>query len=218
MKTKNLDWEAIRQDHRVAKFPSVRALAKHYKISHTLIYRRIKKNRKEWQQDLSKQVKSAVRSKLVSRKAKEIVSTLETGNIDEINKKAEELSDEETIEYAALSDLAFLNDWHKRFSATLEAVSKIKKDLLSGWVPAKYEKNKNGEVEVTAIKPLGSTSRTAMLNSIAQAEHKIYHDMRKNLNLEDGPKEPDETEYSEADKDDLKRTAVEVAKGVVKNG
>jgi len=58
------------------------------------------------------------------------VSILEGGNQEEINKKVEELINEETIEYAALLDLAFLKRWHRRFENTLKVVSKRPK-----WFP-----------------------------------------------------------------------------------
>ena len=132
------DWELIRQEYRTGKF-SVRAIAKKHNISHTAINNRRKKE--GWEQDLSQKIRSAVRSKLVSKKAKEIVSTLEGGNPEEINKIAEQLSDEETVEYAALSDLAFLSLWHDQFNKTLEAVSTMKQELIKNQTVVKVDKD-----------------------------------------------------------------------------
>jgi len=117
---------------------------------------------------------------------------LEGGNQEEINKKVEELTEEETIEYAALSDLAFLHDWDKRFNKTLLEVSTMKQELIKNERVVKIDAD--GE---KIFGPIGFTTHATMLNSITRAEHKIYLDKRKNLNLADAPEEPDEPEYSE---------------------
>jgi len=137
---------------------------------------------------------------------------LEGGNPEEINKIAEQLSDEETVEYAALSDLAFLSLWHDQFNKTLEAVSTMKQELIKNQTVVKVDKD-GKEI----IGPIGLPVKSTMLNSITQAEHRIYHDMRKNLNIEDGPEEPKNLELSELDKDDLKKLAAYAAKEIIKN-
>lgn len=209
---KRIDWEAIRQDHRIVKYPSIRALAKAYSITHPAILKKIKEKPKAWKQDLSKEVKRVLRAKIVTRKAKEIVTTLGTGNKKELEKKINELDDEVTVEYAALSDLAFINNWHERFLETLEAVTIMKKEIIEN---KRIRKDKNGkDVE----EPIGLSVRSTVLNAITQAENRTYLNMRKNLNLDAEGEDPPDTELSEADKDDLKRMAIAAAKEEIKNG
>lgn len=174
-KRKTRDWEAIGLDYR-AGLISIRAVGRKYDIDQAYLRREAKK--RGWERDLTNEVRRAVRNKLVRNKV-EI-------NKEENKEETKELTDDEVVEAAAFVELAFINEWDRRFGKTVEIVHTLKKEILS----LDSVKVLVGE----KLKGIGynPSQKAAMLNAITQAEQRMFDAMRKNFGIDKADSKPAE--------------------------